>query len=265
MDVLTFLGTGGGWPDGERTCSSLLLETGGRRFLLDAGEPCSHRLKAAGVAFDSIDAVLISHGHSDHVSGLPMFIQGSWLESRTRPLPIYLPAELIEPLKTWLDTVYLPASILGFPIRYHAWESLRGQPVLLDEGRLRVTTARTTHLDGLRNLINPTALDRFHAHSIAFEWLGTGKRIVYSADLGKPDDLNLLLSRPCELLVCELAHFTPEALFTYLRDKPIRRLCLTHFSLDLDSRLDEVRQIATKMLGNAVTVLTMRDTEQVKF
>ncbi len=99
MDALTFLGTGCGWPMTDRYHSSLLLEYGGRRWLLDAGEPCSHRLKAMGVPFESLDAVFISHGHSDHLSGLPMIIQGAWLEGRTRPLPLYLPAELIDPVR----------------------------------------------------------------------------------------------------------------------------------------------------------------------
>ena len=51
MDALTFLGTACGWPMSDRFHSSLLLEEGGRRWLLDAGEPCSHRLKAMGVPF----------------------------------------------------------------------------------------------------------------------------------------------------------------------------------------------------------------------
>ena len=265
MDALTFLGTGGGWPTAERTCSSLLLETGGSRYLLDAGEPCSHRLKKAGVSFASIDAVFISHGHSDHLSGLPMLIQGAWLQSRTRPLPVYLPAELIAPLKAWLDAVYLPADIIGFPIKYIAWETLRGPSMMLDAGRMRVGAAPTTHLDGLRSLIDPSAHDRFRAYSIAFEWPESGRRLVYSADLGEPEDLDAVLTLPCDLLVCEMAHFTPKTLFAYLRGKPVRRLCLTHFSPEHDARIDEIRVLGEAMLGNAIPILTVRDNERVEF
>ncbi len=265
MDALTFLGTGCGWPTAERTCSSLLLETDGHRYLLDAGEPCGHRLKGSGVNFGSIDAVFISHGHSDHISGLPMLIQGAWLESRPRPLPLYLPAELIDPLKLWLDTVYLPASIIGFPLEYHAWETQAGHGATLDAGRLRVSVSPTTHLDGLRALIDPSAHGRFRAYSIAFEWRATGRRLVYSADLGRPDDLDPMLTRPCDLLVCELAHFEPETLFAYLRGKPIKRLCLTHFSPELDARIDEIRRLGTEMLDGKIAVSTMHDTDRVEF
>lgn len=265
MDALTFLGTGSGWPTAERMCTSLLLETGEQRYLIDAGESCSYRLKGAGVPFGAIDAVFISHGHSDHLSGLPMFIQGAWLESRTRPLPIYLPGELISPLRAWLDTVYLPASILGFPIEYHAWEIQPGQSVALADAGMIVSVTPTTHLDGLRSMIDPSAHDRFQAYSLAFDWLATGRRLVYSADLGEPTDLDAMLAQPCDLLVCELAHFTAKTLFSYLQDKPIRRLCLTHFSHELIDQIDETCQLGAQTLGPAVAVAAMSDTERVEF
>ena len=265
MDALTFLGTGSGVPSAERACSSLLLEAGGRRYLLDAGEPCSQRLKIAGVSFASLDAVFLSHGHSDHISGLPMLLQGAWLQSRTRPLPIYLPGELVAALKTWLDTVYLPPNVIGFPVKYHAWETLSAQAATLDGGRLRVSVSPTTHLDGLRALIDPSATDRFRAYSLAFEWPDTGRRLVYSADLGEPDDLAAALARPCDLLVCELAHFTPKTLFAFLRGKPVRKLCLTHFNSEYEHQADEIRALGVAMLGDAVPVITARDNERVEF
>ena len=150
----------------DRFPSSILLESGGRRWLLDAGEPCSQRLKAMDVPFASLDAVFISHGHSDHLSGLPMIIQGAWLEARREPLPLYLPAELIAPVRTWLEAVYLPEKLVGFPIQFHAWETLLGGAATLDEGRLRVSVNPSTHLDGLRASIAPGAKDRFLACSI---------------------------------------------------------------------------------------------------
>ena len=208
MDALTFLGTACGIPMADRFPSSILLEAGGRRWLLDAGEPCSQRLKAMGVPFGSLDAVFISHGHSDHLSGLPMIIQGAWLEARRTPLPLYLPAELIAPIRTWLEAFYLPEKLVGFPIQFHAWETLPGRAVTLDDGRLRVSVNSSTHLDSLRAVIDPEAADRFLAYSIVCDW--EDKRLIYSADLGRPEDMTDILDRPCDLLICELAHFEPE-------------------------------------------------------
>ena len=217
-----------------------------------------------GVPVDSIDAVFISHGHSDHLSGLPMLIQGAWLEGRSRPLPLYLPGELIAPVRTWLDAVYLPEKLVGFPLEYHAWESMDGAPVSLGDGRLRVSVNPTTHLDGLRSLIDADASDRFRAYSIAFDWRD-GKRLIYSADLGRPDDMAALLTQPCDLLVCEMAHFTPKELFAYLRDKPVRRLVLTHLAEEFSAQAEEISELGNGLLPHMKGVAVMRDGSRVEF
>jgi hypothetical protein len=57
-----------------------------------------------------------------------------------------------------------------------------------------------------------------------------GRKIGHSADLGRPDDLDPLFSAPLDLLVCELAHFTPEAAFAYLKKKPVKRIAFIHLT-----------------------------------
>ena len=265
MDVLTFLGTACGVPMADRFHASLLLEADGRRWLLDAGEPCSHRLKALGVPLSSLDAVFISHGHSDHLSGLPMVIQGAWLEGRTRPLPVYLPGELIAPLRGWLEAVYLPEKLIGFAVEFLAWEALPGHSVDLDRGRLRVSVHPTTHLDGLRALIDPAARDRFLPYSLAFDWPASGKRLVYSADLGAPQDLEAILQPPCDLLACELSHFAPEELYAFLRDKPVRRLCLTHLTAGYGAQPERWCVLGRQLLPAVKEVRAVRDGERVEF
>ena len=81
---------------------------------------------------------------------------------------------------------------------------------------MRVSVNPSTHLDGLRAAIAPGARDRFLAYSLVYDW--QGKRLIYSADLGRPEDLAPILDRPCDLLICELAHFEPAELFAFLTD-----------------------------------------------
>ncbi len=261
---LTFLGTGGGIPMADRLPSSILLETGGgHRFLLDAGEPCSQRLKALGVAFESLEAVLLSHGHSDHVMGLPMLIQGAWLEPRRRPLPIFLPGELVAPLRAWLDAVYLPDKLLPFALEWRPWETLPGPAELA--GGLRVAVNPTTHLNGLRKMIAPGALDRFLPYSLDLRWPASGRRLVYSADLGAPGDLDgLLRGQPADVLICELAHFSPEELFCFLEDKSLGTLLLTHLTAEVATRVGEVERLAARRLPHVPTVRVVRDGERVE-
>ena len=262
---MTFLGTACGVPMSDRWHSSILFENGERRWLLDAGEPSSQRLKALGIRFSLLDAILISHGHSDHLSGLPMIIQGAWLEGRTAPLPLYLPAELIAPVRMWLEAVYLPEKLVGFPIVYHAWEALPPGGAELDGGQLRVTVNPTTHLYGLRGMIDPGATDRFLAYSMVLEWPETGRRVIYTGDLGQPRDLDAILQEPCDLLICEMAHFTPKELFTYLRDKSIRRLALTHFTPEFGGQAAAICELGGAMLPGVERVEAMRDGQRLEF
>lgn len=53
--------------------NALVLESGGRRLLVDCGfgpRALATRLKAVGIAPESIEAVLVTHEHTDHASGL---------------------------------------------------------------------------------------------------------------------------------------------------------------------------------------------------
>src|SRR5208282_5839063 len=127
VDSVTFLGTSDGLPSTNRKHASLLVRIAGRTVLLDCGEPCSHTLKRMGVDFNSIDAVVISHTHSDHVAGFPMLVQSMWLERRRRPLPVWIPRHAIRPLQNWLRACYLFDSLLPFRIQ---WRPLSERSVM---------------------------------------------------------------------------------------------------------------------------------------
>ncbi len=72
---------------------------------------------------------------------------------------------------------------------------------------MTVTPRKTTHLDRIKVALGDESLAAY-----SLELNLPGQRIVYSGDLGAPSDLNPALLNPVDLLICELAHFTPEAL-----------------------------------------------------
>ena len=102
---VTLLGTGNPRPTRARFGPSTLIETAsGTRVLLDAGRGATERLWQIGGAelLRSVDVVLLTHLHSDHVVGLPDLWLTGWLFGRDRPLRVVGPpgtAQLVDGLK----------------------------------------------------------------------------------------------------------------------------------------------------------------------
>jgi ribonuclease Z len=71
MFALTFLGTSASVPSAERNHPALLVEAAGKRILVDCGEGTQRQLLRSGSGFRRLDRILLTHGHLDHVLGIP--------------------------------------------------------------------------------------------------------------------------------------------------------------------------------------------------
>jgi len=71
MFALTFLGTSASVPSAERNHPALLLEAAGKRMLIDCGEGTQRQLLRSGAGFRRLDRILLTHGHLDHILGIP--------------------------------------------------------------------------------------------------------------------------------------------------------------------------------------------------
>ena len=71
MFTLTFLGTSASVPSAERNHPGLLVEASNHRILIDCGEGTQRQLLRAGAGFRRLDRILLTHGHFDHVLGIP--------------------------------------------------------------------------------------------------------------------------------------------------------------------------------------------------
>lgn len=240
---LTCLGVGDGWPCAKRNHSSYLYRLGEATLLIDCGESVSRSYKGTGLDYNLIDKVFLSHLHCDHVGGFFMFVQGLWLEQREKKLPVYLPANGIAPIRQMLDTSMIFDELLAFRLQFKPLQA--GHPVTTRG--VRVTPFPTTHLESLRQRYQARYPQPFEAFSFLLE---TDRlRIGHSADLGAPEDLEPLVRKPLDLLVCELAHFNPQDLFRYLQGRPIKRIVFIHLPQRYRQALKQIRRLGRKMLG----------------
>jgi ribonuclease Z len=92
---VTLLGTGVPIPSPDRFGPATLIEAGGQRLLIDAGRGAAIRLYQLKVPIGTIDALLLTHYHSDHTSGIPDVWLTGWLQShfgtRTTPFRVIGP------------------------------------------------------------------------------------------------------------------------------------------------------------------------------
>lgn len=220
-DTITFLGTADGLANADRSHAAILARLAGKTILLDAGQPCSQTLKRLGVGFDELDAIIITHVHTDHIGGLAMLLQSMWLEGRRRALPIWLPKQTIRPLLAWLDACHLFAPRLGFKIR---WLPIT-QPIRV--GNVRVRAIRNSHMDNTRAQYGKQ-YPRVGYDAFSLVLKTPQYRFAYSADIGSANDLRPLCREPLDMLITELAHITPQELVESLRDGSVRRLVITH-------------------------------------
>ncbi len=242
--LIHFLGTAHGHACGNRYHTSILVKTIAGYTLFDCGEPVCHSLKKNGIDFNSIERIVISHLHGDHIGGFHMLIQGMWLERRRRALPIYLPAEGIVPLQEILKMGYLDESLIGFKIHWHPLK----QRVPVEGDNIRIIPHPSTHLDILKQLLQKKLKKPFEA--FCFDVNLRKFHLGLSMDLGAPEDLDPFWGgEPVDLLVCELAHFEPDALFQYLKGKPVKKILLTHVDEAFYKIRPKILKSAEKYLG----------------
>src|SRR3954463_5889244 len=76
---VTLLGTASPSPRPTRFGPSTLVEAGDQKLLFDAGRGVPIRMWQIKVPMGKLDALFITHFHSDHVSGIPDLWLTGWL------------------------------------------------------------------------------------------------------------------------------------------------------------------------------------------
>jgi ribonuclease Z len=115
MDLsLFFAGTAGSVPTARRGLPALLVRRGGEKLLFDCGEGTQRQLLSS-IGLPEIDAVFLTHFHTDHWLGLPGMLKSFELRDRESPLTVYGPpgtADLLGTVRRVIGRLRYPFAIV---------------------------------------------------------------------------------------------------------------------------------------------------------
>ena len=219
---LTILGNNGPFPAPGGACSSYLLESdsGETKLLIDAGTGSLARLMEL-TRPETLDAVVLSHLHFDHMSDLLPMQYALQFSARERPLPVFLPRRP-ERVRALLECPY--------------YDLFDHEDIAVGEMRLRFIPA-----------VHPV-----EGSCVAVE--GDGAKFVFTGDTNLDPALELFADG-CDLLLADAGlsradwtekkpHLSASHCGALARDVRAGALLLTHLNplYDPQALLDEARR-----------------------
>ena len=191
----TFLGTGCPVVSLERYGPAHLVQHGGRSVLVDCGSGVTQRLLAAGCPGRDLDALLLTHLHSDHLVDLYQLVVSSWHQGRERPQKVFGPPG---------TRVYVEGLMA-------LWRRELDQRIAHEKrpstAALEVEVVEIT--DGWRLQLGELAVEAFAVdhrpvrHAFGFAFQSGGRRLVFSGDT-RPCPALEAAARDADLLVNEV-------------------------------------------------------------
>lgn len=159
---LALCGTGSPFPDPTRAgpCSAIIA--GDRLFIVDTGEGSARTLGYMGIPAAKIEAILLTHFHSDHIDGMGPFLLQRWGTGTFQtPTPIYGPTGVEQVVNGFRAAYVLD---FGYRVAHHSPKIMppggsggKGMPfalppagqgdtvVVLEDKGLKITAFRVDH------------------------------------------------------------------------------------------------------------------------
>ncbi len=249
---LTVLGSGTMMPTKERNPSGFLLEANEKRVLLDCGHGTVSRLVDLGIDPQTIDAVFISHFHTDHFGDAfnlvhARFVEDIYQDKHDHKEILFIGPEDIEKRFGLWRQVFWVEPKEHYPIVFK--EGVGEYRV----GDIRIETFEVKHVQWFQ--------------SVGAKITVGNKTIVYTGDIGSDHDFNLLTeqTRDADLLITEASyeqltpnHFTFPQVVELAEKANIAKVLVVHLRPQMVERTRELVAGNPKFqLAEDKTVITL--------
>jgi ribonuclease Z len=218
MVKLIILGTSNAIPNEKHENTHMALKARESMLLIDCVNNPLMRLHQAGLDFNELTDMILTHFHPDHVSGVPVLLMNMWLLGRRRPLNIYglhHTLDRIEDLMGFYDWDHWPNF---FPVSFCRMPQ-EDMTLVMENKEYRVYASPVCHL-------LPTI-------GLRIEFLETGKVLAYSCDT-EPCPQVVKLAAGADVLIHEATGATPghtsaAQAGSIAREAGARKLYLIHY------------------------------------
>ena len=239
MNELTriiFVGTGSGKTALNRFHSSFIIHSPEFMLLVDAGDSVSRALIKSEIDINSIDGIIISHFHPDHICGLPSLLIQMKMMKRKDQLKIFLHKSLLEDLRRLLVKTYVIPERLNFELEFIKYDFENEFEVSKD---IKIRAIGNTHLNKYEYFVKS---EKISLASSSFLFKINGKKIFYSGDIGDEKDFDLLDESKINVFISETTHLEPGLIVKTAEDYESELVVLTHISPEIEEILTRIVQ-----------------------
>jgi len=241
MGKVIVLGSAYVIPDENHANTHLALAGQHGVVMIDASQTPVLRLRKAGLDFNHVHDLVLTHFHPDHVYGVPMLIMEMWLRGRKNPLRIHGLQHCVSRNENLMIAYEWDQWPGLFPVTFHAVDH-EPEMLVLENEDYRITAVPVKHFlptIGLR------IVDK-----------ATGRVLAYSCDT-EPFPGVLQLAARADLLIHEATgkgpgHTSASQAGEIAAEAKAKRLVLIHYPGEADT--SQLVPEAAAAFGGPVTL-----------
>lgn len=223
MEII-LLGTGGAWPDADRSAPAFLVTENDEHYLIDCGGGVNHQLMRVGHHPKNIDTIFLTHLHIDHCVEFPSLVFGSYLTGKEGEYQVYGPKGTSHFTESIFDDTYNFAKDMMLRLRK---KEIKINSQEVQEGKIFEKNGLSVFTTSVKHGIP----------SLAYKFVSNSKSVVFSGDTAPCENI-IEISKNVDLLVIECSfpeefgpkpgHLIPSQISEIAKKANVGKVVLVH-------------------------------------